>query len=278
MLEIGSGWTPIIPLLFTLCGAKTVVLTDVEELADATTVRNAIEVIRTHADEISAALGLELKAIESRLAGIGDLTFEAQLHAFGWIYQVPWTQAPLGDGGLDIVYSRAVLEHIRPNEIRHIFLAAHKNLRHNGYMCHIIDNSDHTEHNDKMISRVNFLKYNDIIWSLTGINRQDYQNRLRHSNYLALIAESGYSIVTSQRDVCERSLQALDTLPLAERFCGMARDDLATMTSFIVARRGAAPAPADRPDGLLGLGQAIHAAVLARPLSQPQEGPVLRSE
>jgi hypothetical protein len=39
-----------------------------------------------------------------------------------------------------------------------------------GYMCHVIDNTDHYAHDDKSINYVNFLQFEDWQWRLLTIN------------------------------------------------------------------------------------------------------------
>ena len=67
-------------------------------------------------------------------------------------------------------------------------------------MWHVIDNSDHWPQRNTHISKVNFLKYPAL----------NYQNGLRHSEYLDMLNEAGFDTVREERVIdqsaCQRSL------------------------------------------------------------------------
>jgi hypothetical protein len=56
-------------------------------------------------------------------------------------------------------------------------------LSEEGLFVHLIDCSDHFSHNDKSISRINFLQYNVTQWNKLAGNRYVYVNRLRHDDF-----------------------------------------------------------------------------------------------
>lgn len=108
-------------------------------------------------------------------------------------------------------------------------------------MCHLIDNSDHWQHKDRSLSRVDFLRYRDesLVWRLAQINPQAYQNRLRHSDYRAMFADAGFALLFEAGEPDQTCLSDLRTLPLAPRFASYAREDLAILSSlFVVAKPG----------------------------------------
>jgi hypothetical protein len=102
-------------------------------------------------------------------------------------------------------------------------------------MAHIIDNSDHWEHKDKSICRANFLKYGRVTWKAINFHPLFYQNRLRHSDYLAAFHDAGFAVTSAEREVCERTKRALETFNLQPEFRRYDKDDLATITSRNVA-------------------------------------------
>ena len=148
-------------------------------------------------------------------------------------------RVPLPDASIDIVTSRAVLEHIPPSVIDEIFLDSFRVLVPDGLACHVVDNSDHWEHRDKSISTVNFLKFSDFVFRLTCINSLNYQNRLRHSEYLDLLLRSGFEILRQHGHVDARAVSALQSLPVAERFRRFAPEELATISSYLLGAKAA---------------------------------------
>lgn len=123
--------------------------------------------------------------------------------------------------------SRAVLEHIHPHLVQAVFRSVRALLKDGWHMCHVIDNSDHWEHHDKSISRINFLRYSDRMWRLMSLNGQSCQNRLRHSEYRLLISDAGFVIGTEMGEVDLDCIEALKQLPVSERFRTSSPEDLA---------------------------------------------------
>jgi 2-polyprenyl-3-methyl-5-hydroxy-6-metoxy-1,4-benzoquinol methylase len=139
---------------------------------------------------------------------------------------------------MDIIISRAVLEHVPKDGLRAFMREFKRILKPGGLTCHIIDLSDHWEHKDKSISRVNFLKYPDWQWRLTCLHPLNYQNRLRRIEYQQILLEAGFTITAQTAETHAASLEALDTLPLANRFRAFDKDELAIITASFVARAG----------------------------------------
>src|SRR5262249_26083967 len=128
-------------------------------------------------------------------------------------------------------------EHIPRPVLQDILKECFRLLTPGGVVCHFIDNSDHWEHGDKSISRVNFLQFSDRAFRLTYLNSLNYQNRLRHSEYVSLLRACGFEIVKEHRNVDPKALLALDNLPLSPQFSRFSKQDLATMDSYLLARK-----------------------------------------
>lgn len=225
VLELGTGWIPIVPLLMHACGAARLILTDVEKLIDGNTIRYAKSFIANHADHISTELGLDKAELLN------------SLESFAFDYRCPFSVDELADNSVDVIYSRNVLEHISPPDLDSIFAGCRRFLAPGGLMCHIVDNSDHWQHNDKSISRINFLQYEDSVWRLLSINRQNYQNRLRHSDYERKLKACGFSLVSSGGTPDAKALADLESIHLAARFKNRPKADLAILTSCFVAKK-----------------------------------------
>jgi SAM-dependent methyltransferase len=224
VLEIGSGWLPVIPLLFHLAGARSLTLTDVERLMDAHTIRLAKQAIAGRATEIAGRLGVDVAA------GLAE--------PFTPHYLVPWLPGQTEAAPVDIVISRAVFEHIPEPALRALLSECRRIVRPDGVMCHTIDNSDHWQHRDRRLSRINMLRYDDdsLLWRIACLNTQAYQNRLRHSDYRQLLWETGWQVVAEDGEIDRNALLDAEKLPVAARFQGKTASDLATITSWFVVR------------------------------------------
>jgi SAM-dependent methyltransferase len=157
----------------------------------------------------------------------------------GFVYLAPCDcrGLPLESSTLDAITSRSVFEHIPPPVIKDILKESYRLLTPGGLVCHFVDNSDHWEHGDKRISRVNFLRFSDRTFRFTYLNSLNYQNRLRHSEYVEMLQECGFEILREERIVDAGGMEALKTLPLAPRFRSFGAEDLATKDSYLLARK-----------------------------------------
>jgi SAM-dependent methyltransferase len=238
VLELGSGWLPIIPLLFHLAGARRIILTDVERLMDRRTIAKAQQLILQNLPMVAAALDFTEAELAARIS-----------KDFAPEYLVPWNSRQHPRHSVDIIFSRTVLEHVHSSILEQLLADFDRILRPGGSMCHVIDNSDHWQHQDTALSRLDFLRYEDTwYWKLACFNPQFYQNRLRHSDYLSLFRGHGWSAILADGVPDERCLRDLTTLPLAAAFQNRDPRDLAILTSTFVLRRSAELAAPIRPE------------------------------
>ncbi|HTK76174.1 MAG TPA: methyltransferase domain-containing protein [Gemmataceae bacterium] len=239
VIEIGTGWRPIIPLLFSLSGAARLVSVDTQRLMDGPSFAGTAISLSAHAAEVADRLGLDEQDVRHFLvAPPGELA--DSLARFRMEYYAPCDLvcSPLPDGAFDGVISRAVLEHVPPDVLRPLLRRVFRLLRPGGWTCHAVDNSDHWSHGDRRLSRVNFLRYSDRLFAfLNRFNALDYQNRLRHPEYVDFLRDAGFDILVSRSDPEPRALEDLKTLPLADRFRAFSKEDLARLDSYFLARR-----------------------------------------
>jgi SAM-dependent methyltransferase len=228
VLEFGSGWFPLIPLLFHMAGARRLVLTDVAQLQDEHTFARARAIVAGRVDDAAKVLDCPVAELLSRLNG-----------PFPHDYLVPWNPKTFPDQSLDIVVSRAVLEHVPKVQIEYFFKHFHRILRDDGVMCHIIDNSDHWQHKDRSLSRIEFLRYEEteLFWRLAQLNEQAFQNRLRHSDYEKLIADADFQIILAEGEPDAKCLRDLERISLSSRFRDYEPRDLAILSSLVVASK-----------------------------------------
>ena len=236
VLEIGSGWHPVIPLLFRLAGAPRVLMADQSRLMDSSLIRSAERFLDRHREALLAK-GLHVPAP----GGAADdrPSLEATLERLGLTYLAPFDFAGIPDHSVDVIVSRAVLEHVSPSGLQTLAAQCRRVLAAGGYVCHVVDNTDHYAHADRTIDYVNFLKFKDWQWRLLTLGPLCYTNRLRHSDYRQLFECAGLRVEIEQRNVDARSLAALCSRRLAPPFRGRDPEDLATATSLFIARAAA---------------------------------------
>ena len=103
-------------------------------------------------------------------------------------------------------------------------------------MCHVIDMSDHFEHGDKSISRVNFLKFGKFVWALTGLNPQNYQNRLRHFEFVEMFQSAGFELIEEIAEPDAGALESLKEITICKRYSRVPHEQLAILTSLLLVR------------------------------------------
>ena len=240
VLEIGSGWEPIIPLLYVVCGASRIYLTDLNRLCSAWSVQGAIDALLRNKAKVMQRLEASQERFDRAVkwdpfkTGVDD-----GFARLGMTYMAPCDcrQLNLATGSIDVVSSRAVLEHIPPPVIDGIQKEAYRLLKPDGVCCHFVDPSDHWQHHDRSITRINFLRFSDFMNSLAHFNGMNYQNRLRHPEYTASLKSAGFKLIREEREVDAASLAALPAMKLARRFQNYSPEDLATVTSFLLAAK-----------------------------------------
>lgn len=251
LLEIGTGWQPMIPILFSLAGAK-VYMADLHPLMRQDTFCAALDAVRENRHEVARRLQIAPETVDHATRECGDM--EQRLRELWLTYLAPCDcrRLHLDPDSIDIITSHAVLEHIPSAVVADIFLEASRVLRPGGLMLHLIDHSDHWSHRDSNITAVNFLQYSDWLFNLTCFNPQNYQNRLRHSQYLGMLASAGFVCKREQRTVNPLCVAALSEMRVAKRFRDLNSEDLATTSSILLAEFPKQPSIADSIDADYG--------------------------
>jgi SAM-dependent methyltransferase len=236
LVEIGTGWVPILPLVFHMAGINEVVTVDQERLMDRHTFLNAISVIRNNWERLIAESAAPPHLFDlARLPSRGEPTIADLCRSAGISYRAPSDFMNLPPASTDLITSRTVLEHIPEHLLREIFRHAKVILRPGGFMCHVIDMSDHFEHKNKSLSRLDMLRYGDAEWAAKIKDPQDYQNRLRRPDFVRILEETGWQILSIDGTPHPEALRDLQTMKIAPRYAAIDQNELAILTSLVVA-------------------------------------------
>lgn len=235
--EFGAGWDLHMPLSLHALGVGTQVVVDRSPHARGDLVDDVVaRLVRepTLGEEAQARL---LSAASS--AAVRGGVREKAL-SFGISYAAPADARATGlaPGSVDCVTSTSTFEHIPRKDIALILEECRRILRAGGVASFAIDYSDHYSHFDRSISPYNFLRYSERRWALYNSSIQ-YQNRMRHSEYLALFRSAGFEIVEDSAQVDDGRLEELRSVPVAAEFAGFERGDLATTGGHVVLRQPA---------------------------------------
>ena len=84
---------------------------------------------------------------------------------------------------------------------------------------HFVDLSDHFQHQDQSITRINFLKFSDLEWNRIAGNEFAYCSRLRASDYLRLFQGLGFAIKKIETSTDQESVHSLQNgFPIKSQF------------------------------------------------------------
>ena len=169
VIEIGSGWLPIIPYF----------------LIFKSNVRNVFTF-----DLYKHYQRKEILAFNSIFSKIYDYTiipevnnkFDLPTGVNYYPFQnIVYSEIPKAK----IIFSRFVLEHITPEDIFEMHKKFKSSLNKGCYIVHFISPSDHRAYSDKSLSLQDFLKYSEKDWNKIQ-TKFDYHNRLRLPQYLEI--------------------------------------------------------------------------------------------
>jgi hypothetical protein len=192
VLELGTGWFPITPIGFALCGARKVWTLDQVSHLSSLQVRDTLSIFQKLAREgrLEGASAARVERLASSSGGV-----DALLDAVGVERIVGDARThDLGGRKVDFIISNNTLEHIPYDVIRDIFAQFRKIGSERVLMSHWIDMSDHYMNFDASIGPYNFLRFSPRVWRLFN-NDLQYQNRLRVPDFRELHEASGWKLL-----------------------------------------------------------------------------------
>jgi SAM-dependent methyltransferase len=169
-----------------------------------------------------------------------DGAIEDVLGVYGIEYDAPADAraTTLRDGAIDCITSTDTLEHIPPADIASILHECKRILADDGVMTFRVDYRDHWAYFDPRITTVNMLRYTQRQWARYNPSL-NYQNRLRHEDYLRLFDEAGF-IATAV--VCEEpkpgALRFVAETPMPPEFQGYAPEALVVPSATFTLLKG----------------------------------------
>lgn len=203
-LELGCGFVPSESLCMLLLGARQVIATDINRIADIEALRIAYESADVNSlVDLLKASGVEELVAKRRLEdlGLAILGGWEALETLGFVYKAPvFLEDELyGRGSFDFVYSVSVLEHIRPSEIVNFLGRVLDSINNKGVWFNEIDLRDHHD----------FDKPQGFLYDKTydaELNADIRGNRLRLDDWLLLFAKLSSSKTEFVSEILGRNL------------------------------------------------------------------------
>ncbi|PPK85664.1 methyltransferase family protein [Neolewinella xylanilytica] len=238
VLELGTGWYPIVPLMLFLAGFDRIVSIDIRKW--------------TSKERQLVSIGRVLHYLdEGRLAAYLDRIVPERVHTLRGILASPEafseeaineliqlsprimdaTALDFPDHCFDFICSNNTFEHIYEPVLRKILLEFKRVLKGDGVMSHFIDLSDHFAHLDHSITIYNFLRFDAWQWRLIDNDIQP-QNRLRWRDYRKLYHSIGMPI--REESYLAGNVAAVRSARLSAEYAAYTPEELAISHGFLV--------------------------------------------
>jgi hypothetical protein len=233
VLEVGTGWFPVVPLVLYLHGVAGVDSYDVRQLTGPSQLRATVTSVLRAGPALSGHLVAERVERVEEVARAADDAVLGLLEAMAVrFHSGRITPQSVSADAFDLAVSDNTLEHIPPEQLHELSVAMARSVRPGGVVDHFVDGSDHYAHFDRDISEYTFLRWNDLAWSLIN-NRLLYQNRLREADYAQILSRAGLQVVASEWS--EGRPREVAALGLATRFRARPVSELAPLRGYVTA-------------------------------------------
>lgn len=226
VLEIGSGWLPILPFFLKYQGECEEVLTyDINEHFKKKRIGEFTDFF------FSKYCSRERPPIVDVKYGLPS--------SIKYYPSTNIVENPPSGKSVDIVVSVNVLEHVRPDILKRIHCESDRYLADHGVFVHFVSPSDHRAYSDPSLSLYDFLRYSPEEWDSVQ-TRFDYHNRMRLPHYVQIFREAGLKVLyvhygTPKDD--QAQLEKFRRLRLHDQFKDLTFEELTAGSLVFVLRR-----------------------------------------
>ena len=240
VLELGTGWYPVVPLCYFLFGADKIVTVDLTQHISARSIRTVLNRFEEYADfgKLDKLLPkFNMSRLEYLLNTARDkynLSFKELLKEFRIEYQCgDLRKMKLVPSKFDLISSNNTFEHIYPQILSDILKIFKSLSNEDTIWSHFIDMSDHFAHLDSSINIYNFLQYSEKKWAQIDNSIQP-QNRLRITDYKLMYEELGIKILEEISRVGHMEL--LNQIQINPMFSKINKSDMAVSHTYLISR------------------------------------------
>lgn len=222
VLELGTGWYPIVPIALFLKGAARIVSLDIQSWMTQASQIKAIETVVEYRktgelDKILPAIDEQrwqiLLAILEQRATLTKAEINERIHLEPLIQDA--SQTNFADRTFDFIVSNNTFEHVHRPVLFAILKEFKRIVKLDGLMSHFIDLSDHFAHFDQSINIYNFLQFSEKTWQRIDNDIQP-QNRMRWRDYQEMYDK--LEIPYTEDKVRHGDLSALQSVDLNKYF------------------------------------------------------------
>ena len=243
LMEVGTGWLPVLPICFALAGARTVHSFDLHRHLVPNAAATVLKHLKPLLGELAKACRQPPDTVVSRHASlIAALEAGGDLQRIGIEYHAPADASATGlpAGAVDLVFSNSVLEHVTECQLAALMRESARVLGDDGLVLHSVNCGDHYAYFDKSITQIHYLRFTSREWRRWN-NDLLFQNRLRPRDFLAAAESAGLRVGRKIQTVRQELLAKLPQTPIAPEFRQYGDEELCTTSVTFVAQpvRGA---------------------------------------
>ncbi len=239
ILEIGTGWYPIVPIALFLMGANAIETTDIRQLYNRTSLDQTLRaLLRLHAqDRLRAVLpaydAARIPQLMQALANPHASQKLALLHIRSTTAR--YAQMTIADSSKDFIISNNTLQYFAADVLDGFFAELKRIAKPGAILSLSVDLTDEFAQFDASIGPFNFYKYSEPKWRLLT-SRLGRLNRLRCSDYEKGLAKHQFLIL--EKAHVQEDAQTLQKMQLDPHFSRYSPQDLCTAHARWVAAVG----------------------------------------
>ena len=234
--EFGAGWDLINPIAISLLGIHKLHCIDIRKLVFPELLNNTILRLASLKEKIPFDYALPDGIPIAIRSNFKDILNEY----FCVDYRAPMDarNTDFQDASIDFIVSNATLEHVPKEDIAKIINECYRIMKKGGILSCWIDFRDHWSFFDHDISIYNYLKYSPAQWRKYNPSLH-FQNRLRHKDYLDLIAHTDFELLEDNPNPpSDKELDLLRNLNIDHYFLDKyTPEELAIKSSLLVLRK-----------------------------------------
>ena len=220
-LELGPGDSLVSALLACAHGASHCYLVDSGAFAT-----RDIGVYRSFADSLINQ-GMQVPSLANCSSVVQILE---ELHAT-YLTRGLESLTDISEGGIDFIWSQAVLEHVRCDEFDATLQQLARVLKPDGVASHRIDLQDHLQHS------LNNLRFSEALWEKQWMASSGfYTNRIRFNDMVMRFSRAGFQVEVA--DVDRWAYLPLPRHRLHEQFADLDEQDLNVRGFNVLLRPG----------------------------------------
>ncbi|PKQ46678.1 hypothetical protein [Confluentibacter flavum] len=181
ILEIGSGWLPLMPYILKINENINIIYTyDINKHYNNKRILMVHSYFKTHDFELKKSNGLYLPDF---------IKYNPKQNLVN-------SKLPKN---VKLYFSRFVLEHVTPEDLDNMHRKLFDHMEEDAAILHLISPSDHRAYSDSSLSYYDFLKYSQSEWDNIQ-TKFDYHNRLRLPQYIDIFEKIGFKILYLEYD------------------------------------------------------------------------------